>query len=103
MSNDPMTVTVQILDKEFRIACPEEEHESLMASAHLLNMKMKEMRDNRVVGQDRIAIMAALNIAHELLQTQNKSEKYVSSMSNRIQNLQSRIENALTKSKQLEL
>lgn len=103
MSNDPMSVTVQILDKEFRIACPEEEHDALLASAHILNMKMKEMRENGVVGQDRIAIMAALNIAHEFLQQQNKSEKYVSSISNRIQTLQSRIENALTKSKQLEL
>ena len=56
MSNDPMTVSVQILDKEFRIACPEEEHDSLMASAHMLNLKMKEMRDNGVVGQDRIAL-----------------------------------------------
>lgn len=103
MSNDGMTVSVQILDKEFRIACPEEEHDALLASAHLLNSKMKEMRANGIVGQDRIAIMAALNIAHELLQNQDKSENYVSNISNRIQTLQSRIENALTKNKQLEL
>jgi cell division protein ZapA len=103
MSNEAMTVSVQILDKEFRIACPEEEHDALLASAHLINTKMKEMRARGIVGQDRIAIMAALNIAHELLQQQNKSQTYASSMSSRIQNLQSRIENALTKNKQLEL
>lgn len=103
MSNEAMTVSVQILDKEFRIACPEEEHDALLASAHLINTKMKEMRASGIVGQDRIAIMAALNIAHELLQQQNKSQTYASSMSSRIQNLQSRIENALTKNKQLEL
>jgi cell division protein ZapA len=103
MSDSPHSVSVQIMDKEFRIACPEEEHDALLASAHMLNMKMKEIRDSGIIGPDRIAIMAALNIAHEMMQQKNQRETYVRSVSGRIQSLQNRIEQALTKSKQLEL
>jgi len=103
MSDDNVAVTIHILDKEFRIACPEEEHDALLASAHFLDSKMKEIRDGGVVGQDRIAIMAALNLTHELLAQKSGREKYVKSMGNRIQSLQEKIETALTRNKQLEL
>ena len=103
MSDDNRPVTIHILDKEFRIACPEEEHDALLASAHFLDSKMKEIRDSGVVGQDRIAIMAALNLTHELLAQKSGREKYAKSMGNRIQSLQEKIEVALTRSKQLEL
>jgi cell division protein ZapA len=66
-------------------------------------MKMKEIRDSGIIGPDRIAIMAALNIAHEMMQQKNQRETYARSVSGRIQSLQNRIEQALTKSKQLEL
>ena len=103
MSDENLAVTIHILDKEFRIACPEEEHDALIASAHFLDSKMKEIRDGGVVGQDRIAIMAALNLTHELLSQKSHREKYVKSMGNRIQSLQEKIEVALTRNKQLEL
>ncbi|MCK4742994.1 MAG: cell division protein ZapA [Sulfuriflexus sp.] len=103
MSDDNLAVTIHILDKEFRIACPEEEHDALLASAHFLDNKMKEIRDSGVVGQDRIAIMAALNLTHELLSQKSGREKYVKSMGTRIQSLQEKIEVALTRNKQLEL
>jgi len=103
MNKDNLAVTIKILDKEFRIACPESEHDSLLASAHYLNTRMKEVRDSGVVGQDRIAIMAALNMAHDLLSQKGQSENYVKSMSSRIQSLQEKIETALTRNKQLEL
>jgi len=103
MNDDSLAVTIRILDKEFRIACPESEHASLIASAHYLNTRMKEVRDKGVVGQDRIAMMAALNMAHDLLNQKGQSENYVKSMSSRIQSLQAKIETALTHNKQLEL
>jgi len=103
MSDENLAVTIHILDKEFRIACPEEEHDALLASAHFLDKKMKEIRDSGVVGQDRIAIMAALNLTHELLSQKSHREKYVKSMGSRIQSLQEKIEVALTRNKQLEL
>ncbi|NLO80226.1 MAG: cell division protein ZapA [Xanthomonadaceae bacterium] len=64
--NEP--VKVYILDREFMIACPPEERNALLQSAAMLDQKMREIRDRgKVVGMDRIAIMAGLNLAHELL------------------------------------
>ena len=61
-------VTIKILEKEYNVACPLEEKASLLASAELLNGKMREIRDSgKVVGLDRVAVMAALNLANELL------------------------------------
>lgn len=69
MSEDMQRVTVRLLDKEYQIACPEDEREALLESADLLNRKMREIRDSgKVVGVDRIAVMAALNMTHEMLQ-----------------------------------
>jgi cell division protein ZapA len=61
-------LTVSLLGREFRVACPEGEEKQLLASADYLNRKLKEVRDTgKVAGNERIAIMAALNIAHELM------------------------------------
>ena len=68
MSAEVRGVTIMIAGREFRVACPEGEEKQLQASVELLNRKMKEVRDTgKVVGNDRIAVMAALNIAHEFL------------------------------------
>ena len=57
-------VNVKILEKEYQISCPAEERKALVDSAELLNRKMREIRDSgKVVGLDRIAVMAALNMA----------------------------------------
>jgi len=61
-------ITVSILGKDYQIACPTEEQNALRDSAELLNNKMLEIRGSgKVVGVDRIAVMAALNLAHDLL------------------------------------
>lgn len=61
-------VKIYILDREYLIACPEEERQSLLQSAALLNQKMQDIRDKgKVIGIDRIAVLAALNLTHELL------------------------------------
>ncbi|RFA31254.1 cell division protein ZapA [Alkalilimnicola ehrlichii] len=61
-------VKVHILDKEFLVACPDDEKSELLQSASYLNRRMREIRDSgKVIGMDRIAVMAALNITHELL------------------------------------
>ncbi|TFH08530.1 MAG: cell division protein ZapA [Nitrosomonadales bacterium] len=63
-------VDVAIMGSEFRVTCPDEEREELLQAVTYLDKKMCEIRDNgKVVGAERIAIMAALNIAHELLAT----------------------------------
>ena len=67
MSNE--TITVRILDQEYQVACPPDERQALLDSAHLLNERMKVIRgSSSVVGLERMAVMAALNLSHELLQ-----------------------------------
>jgi cell division protein ZapA len=94
---------IHILDKEYLVACPENEREALFASAELLTTKMKEIRDSgKIVGADRIAVMAALNMAHELLEHKNSKDDYQHSISKRIRALQDKIDIALNQGNQLE-
>jgi len=70
MSADPKALQINVMGREFRVACPENEQKELLEAVDYLNKKMDEIRDGgKVVGVERIAIMAALNIAHELLST----------------------------------
>ena len=70
MSADSKGLQINVMGREFRVACPEEEQKGLLEAVDYLNLKMGEIRDNgKVIGLERIAIMAALNIAHELLAT----------------------------------
>jgi cell division protein ZapA len=66
MKPESMPVTVQILDKDYRISCSAEEQSGLMDCARKLDRRMREIRQNgRVIGADRIAVMAALNLLYE--------------------------------------
>jgi cell division protein ZapA len=104
MSKVPKPVSVRILDKEFLVTCPEDERDDLMASAELLNSKMREIRDSgKVVGLDRIAVIAALNMANELLELRSRKQDIQQSVGARIRSLQEKIELALNKGNQLEL
>ena len=68
MSGTTKTLDVKILDRELRVACPEEERGELLDAVAYLDRKMREIRDaGKIVSVERIAIMAALNITHELL------------------------------------
>lgn len=68
MSGDVKQVSVQIMGKEYLVGCRPHELDDLMASAKLLDRKMREIRETgKVIGTERIAVMAALNLAHEVL------------------------------------
>ena len=70
MNADPKGLQINVMGREFRVACPENEQKGLLEAVDYLNRKMTEIRDHgKVIGLERIAIMAALNIAHELLTT----------------------------------
>lgn len=72
--SDP--VAVRILDREYLVGCTPEEREGLVSAATLLDSRMRELRSsNRMAGIDRIAVLAALNLAHELTQARGGSEK----------------------------
>ena len=70
MNAESKGLQINIMGREFRVACPEEEQKGLLEAVDYLNRKMQEIRSGgKVVGLERIAIMAALNIAHEFLLT----------------------------------
>ena len=70
MSAEAKGLQINIMGREFRVACPENEQKGLLDAVDYLNKKMQEVRDNgKVIGLERIAIMTALNIAHEFLST----------------------------------
>ena len=103
--NDRMVrVSVRILEKEYQVACMPEERSELLDSAEYLNGKMREIRDNgNVVGLDRIAVIAALNITHELLKVRGRGEVADADAGNKIRQLRERVETALTRGRQLDL
>jgi cell division protein ZapA len=73
MSNEP--VSVRILDREYTVGCAPDEREGLQAAARLLDARMREVRgNNRMVAVDRIAVLAALNLAHELQQSRQQGQ-----------------------------
>jgi len=72
--NPSNTVSVRILDKDYQVACPPEQEAELMVSAKYLDKQMRGIRDSgKVIGLERIAVMAALNISYELLQASDHS------------------------------
>ncbi len=75
MPQHPTTVEVDILDKEYLVACPEESREALRQAARHLDAKMREIRaSGKVFGTERIAVMAALNITHDMLEQNTMSD-----------------------------
>ena len=104
MSERNVRIAVKILEKEYQIACPPEERAALLDSAEYLNMKMREIRDGgNVIGIDRIAVMAALNLAAELLKIKSRESSSDSDVGHRIRNVRERVESALEKGRQMEI
>jgi cell division protein ZapA len=90
-------ISISLLGREFRVACPEGEEKQLLASVDYLNRKLREVRDTgKVVGNERIAIMAALNIAHELLSNRPGGASFdAGAFRGRIEAMQETVESAL--------
>jgi cell division protein ZapA len=96
-------INISIFGKEFMVACPEDEREDLMKAAKYLDSKMQEIHHSgKVLGAERCAIMAALNIAHELLRTGQK-DSFPPEFSERIRALNSKIGSVLDGSAQVTL
>ena len=97
-------LNVKILEKEYQIACPADERKALVDSAELLNNRMREIRDGgKVVGLDRIAVMAALNIANDLIRSTDVGEKLEGDAKDKVRAMRERVESALQSGQQLEL
>jgi cell division protein ZapA len=103
VSDRTVRVSVRILEKEYQVACLPEERSELLDSAEFLNGKMKDIRDaGNIIGLDRIAVMAALNLAHELLK-RHRTEALESDVSERVRQMRERVESALSRGQQLPL
>ncbi len=104
MSDSVARVSVRILEKEYHISCPLAERADLLDSAEFLNLRMREIRDGgNVVGLDRIAVIAALNMANELIRLRKSDGHLETEVGGRLRILRERVESALEKGRQLEL
>jgi cell division protein ZapA len=101
---DQARVSVRIMEKEYVVACPYEERSALLDAAEFLNARMRDIKDSgKVVGLDRIAVMAALNLAHEFLKGRDRETRADTGAGGRVRALRERVEGALGKGQQLEL
>jgi cell division protein ZapA len=92
------------LDKIYQIKCPPDSVQELQDAATFLDKKMREIRDGgKVVGLDRVAVVAALNIAYDFLSIEQKENAKVETMATRIRDMQRRIEELFTQADQGEL
>ncbi|MCH8248337.1 MAG: cell division protein ZapA [Proteobacteria bacterium] len=104
MTEQTAQVSVRILDKEYQVACPADERTNLLDSAEILNAKMREIRDTgRIVGLDRIAVMAALNMANDLLNANARDQELEGGISDRLKLISDRVDHVLGDSQQLDL
>jgi cell division protein ZapA len=105
VSDAPLArVSVRILEKEYQVACTVDERAALLDSAEYLNSEMKKIRESgKVIGLDRIAVIAALNMANELLKLRARDTTVESDVVNRIRILRERVEASLERGQQLEL
>lgn len=98
-------VTVKILEKEYQVACPEEQEAELVVSAKYLDKQMRDIRGSgKVIGLERIAVMAALNISHELLQSseQGSAEEALPAVDS-VSRLNRKLDDALYQLRQMEI
>ena len=104
MSKSQAQVSIRILEKEYQVACPASEESDLIAAADLLNQSMRDIRERgKVVGLDRVAVMAALNLANEVIKFRSRDEELNNTFGSRIESLRDKLDTALGNSKQLSL
>ena len=98
------TLAITVMNKEFQVACPEGEEEALLRAARYLSEQMEGIRaTGKVVGLDRIAVMAALNMSHELVSGQAKIQTSQDYAKLRVRALNDRLESAIADGKQLKI
>jgi cell division protein ZapA len=96
MTESPNSISVKILGQEYKVKCPPDKIAELQESAVFLDNMMQEVREHgHVLSLDRIAVVSALNIAHEMLILKKQKNVYINTLSKRIQDLEHKIEHAL--------
>jgi cell division protein ZapA len=102
MSEKAKAVDITILGREYRVACSDDERESLLTAAAFLDRRMREIRDAaKITGNEKIAVMAALNIAHELLTTKLPGGFDIADFKRRMQSMQTTLDTAMSQQEKL--
>lgn len=95
-------ISVKILDRSYQIKCPPDQTQALQEAASYIDQQMKKFKQNAQVNNtERVAIITALNISHELMQLRKQKNNYIDVMNQRIQDLQHRIENFIAASEEV--
>lgn len=95
------SVTIHILGKEYQIACPPEEKQNLARAAEYLDTQMRQIREGgKVVGLERIAVMAALNLSHQLLKIQSETANTSTGSREQMARVNHKLDSALQRLKQ---
>jgi len=102
MTDKAEAVEITILGREYRVACAKDERESLLTAAAFLDRRMREIRDAaKISGNEKIAVMAALNIAHELLTTKLPGGFDIGSLKRRMESMQATLDTAMSQQEKL--
>lgn len=102
MAGEHKAFEVSILGKPYRVACADEEKDELLEAVAYVDRKMREIRDSgKVVGTDRIAVMAALNVTHELLSMRVGGTFDLGELKRRIGHMQEIIDRTLAEQDEL--
>lgn len=102
MSVDPKGLQINIMGREFRVACAEPEQKGLLEAVDYLNQKMHTIKDHgKLIGLERIAIMAALNIAHEFLSTKVGGGFDIAEIKRRINSMETVLDQAISDQSEL--
>lgn len=96
MSQSPEPVTVRIVDREYRVMCTPDQRRTLLESALFLDQQMREIRDTgKISSMDKIAVMAALNLAEEVLKLRQQMHERRDQVDSRVRDLADRLDRAL--------
>lgn len=103
-ANAANTVSIRLLGNEYQIACPPDEEQALRASAEQLDKQMRDIREkSQIIGLERVAVMAALNLSHELMQLKESKEAKDTGSHEAMQRMNGKLDSALNSLKQLKI
>jgi len=103
MMSDTTDTSIEIMGKTYQIKCPEAEINSLQCAAQYLEEKMRLIRASGILSLDRVAIITALNVAHQLLVLEQQKNQHAQLINQRLTELQNKVESALAQHAQMEL
>ncbi len=104
MSQENNILSIQLLDKTWQIRCPEDKMQDLQKCARYLDNKMRDIAlGGKIMGSERMIVMAAVNVIHDLVQQQSQKDIYIDSLTSRVRELQNQLEKNIPHTQEMEL